>query len=636
MGDFDETSGDAWPWMAAINQNLLEENLAEAKRLSEAALAAESTEDGRAAAHRAIAIVAIIRGDAELAQTASEAALSIMSTFDDRRAEAAGIHLVGRARLSAHLFEDAKTSVFEALAIFRDLEDAVGEASVLNTIARLHLAQHEHHDASRHSSFDLGSLPTMSSQVPRRVCTLFSMPNWAKSGVIVGRSEARISSVLVASNSFEAPVFFFTRRVDVSDEGILPRRTADEALAIFRKLGEKQGQVSVLQTIFDIMCTKFGSAPEALKASQSMVAIFRDDDDLVGEASALLVGCRADVAAGLFQRAASTAQEVARFFNAAGLRIKEAAAILVAADVAFAEGAVWEGLKVGSQALELYTTLGISSGKSLALISLAGGHLEMGEYDVAVARAGEAAVFARQTRHKKLEATALRTLALAHLAKLGAMSDDAAACKEAQAALTASRSSWKIYQLLDDTSSGDFASTLQVFASSLFACSELEKALQRASTAKEIFHSLENSGGEAACWCVLAKVYWAKEDRDAALEAALHAQSLFQEVKDKVGLRSTASLIDSIEGRQRSTEVAPALLQTSFGEFKEVDIDFAKFGAQEIARYDGLEGRQARTATDKRTGQKTIGNAENTGFDRGVEVAKKRHPQSDFTIRKLH
>jgi tetratricopeptide (TPR) repeat protein len=300
--------------------------------------------------------------------------------------------------------------------------------------------------------------------------------------------------------------------------------TADEALAMFDKLGNKQGKISVLY-IKVTQKLSSGAVDQAILLLDEMERLFADLKKQAGVAAVWLLAAQIHSMVGNIQDAVFKAKEAARILGEIGDSKKKSNAVNVMANILRGAGKFKDAHKAASASYNLCYEMGDKKGQADALCMTATIYDAQNNFGKAGYTLERAAKIYKRLKDAKEEARTLESVASMQM-KVIQMLDDPSEpeklCRKAMA----------LYKEAGMDQSAESAYVLQTLAFALLAQGKADEAVSEAEASINAFRELGNASGEAAALNKLAQIHWSSKAKDDAIKMATKASKIASDAGD--------------------------------------------------------------------------------------------------------
>lgn len=343
---------------------------------------------------------------------------------------------------------------------------------------------------------------------------------------------------------------------------------------------DTRGEAVMRLCISEIVLEKMGSKHrnEAIPNATKAVAIFRDLEDPILEATALLV--------------------------LANTHIKRAAPAL--------DSSKGSQLAVdcAKDALQLFREAKDRRGEGLAMHAVSVGYIHLREYRQAIVMARQAVKIYKELGATRLEAFEHRVIARWHLRK-----------EEPDQALTAAEQSYELFKQLEDIGKvqGWEIAALGTVVQAYLAGKDFDAAINAAKEGGKRVEARGDKAGQAAIFDMLRQAYFEKGMREDARDCAEKALSLVREVDDK---RFEAELLlqqAPLLGATCEADKATDNIQEAIGIFRELGLAKDEANALQFLSDAHLAKKEERDAL--KAAEQTKNLQEKLDNLRGVAIA---------------
>jgi len=335
-------------------------------------------------------------------------------------------------------------------------------------------------------------------------------------------------------------------------------KVATEALELFKGLSDKVGQGAVSNTIAKVQFTS-GLFDEAQETAEKAAMFFQDAGDKNGQAAALLTRSLINLfwGAGNWNEAAKLAKQavdLCKQVTKPSAQCREADAWLMVCAASIPLSKADEALTAAKNALALMETMGGDYKLILALRALAFAQAVTGSVDDAVATydRARAVIDGMPWQDTQLKATMAVTGTVVHRVKLfGCKSAGKPMDDSDKKAIALGHEAIGLFEAMEDHSS--VALSRVELAQAMMASGDIPSGLGEASSAKDWFESLGNGPGEAIALLTLADGLQQQGGQvDTAYGAAKRAQELFTKAGGAgEGTKAATELLDILEAEFR-------------------------------------------------------------------------------------
>jgi len=470
----------------------------------------------------------------------------MLQDYDETSVKYAELSAAVKKQTDAGYYLDALQAAEDAQKAFKSKKDSEGEAAALRKMARLSAVMGKLEDGAKHAQTAI-DLSRKDKNANGEAAGALAM---AKVNIFAEKADEALTNAKTALSKYEvakaetpqaAAKVIIGRALLMQGNDKEANESASDAALIFKSNSEKLGEYVAMQLLVDINLFK-GKHSKALETSQAMEAIASKMGDISAEGVAKILCATAQRAAGDNRDAVATAQGAVAIFKQLGDTQKIGIAQHLIAESSLSEGLLQDASAAAEKSLTSFRQVRDKSGQAAAMMSMAYTLCRTGDFDKASYRAESAAELYRQIGSISDEAAALRTAACAYLDKKQADSKDPKAAKEA---MRTALSALKVFEKAGKLEGVDYASSLQTLANALVASEEYDKAMERATEAKDIFAASDDIAGVAACMNSMAQVYFAKGDVGEAITTAKEARALYDQVDNEGGALYSQDLIDT-------------------------------------------------------------------------------------------
>mmetsp|Transcript_146202 Transcript_146202/g.266535 ORF Transcript_146202/g.266535 Transcript_146202/m.266535 type:complete len:1228 (-) Transcript_146202:189-3872(-) len=295
-------------------------------------------------------------------------------------------------------------------------------------------------------------------------------------------------------------------------------KSANEALALFKSLGDKAGVADTLRIIICAMIYQEKRKEAAAMAKEELEA-FKKSGDKLGEAKMLLSLAEANSdCRGSKKRetALSDAEEAKAIFSDKKDTKMEVVALCTLMNIYMKMKSNQEAVKCGNMALSMVNSINDTKLKAIAMHGRASAKIKMSNMEEGMAMAKEALQLFRESGLKKMEAFEMQCLSLYHMC--GEKSQDAVSWAE---------KSMDLYREVKYRK-GEVASLATVVQANL-ACGDALGAVEEAQAALKRSKKMgDDAPGEAAALEMVVLAQIAAGEYNEALSAAEKAMDKFK------------------------------------------------------------------------------------------------------------
>lgn len=520
--------------------------------IREAVVLSQSLGDvlGQINALRAAMQVHLHKKEASVALQRMEEALALIRGTGDQKFEASALQEKALVCAARGKFTESLQAAQEALTLAKTLSDQCLELTALHTIAKVRLAKKDVSQTESEKTFasavdllsSFGGLGKRKEQ-QEVLNTLYKYrmdrDEYSEALTLLGDGKQLAGS----DKRWLADIACMTATVYLKKSMLQEAiQSAEEALAEFRHVGHRHGQITALKVVVEAQIQK-QDTNAALKTASECVALYKKWGDLRGEASAL--GALADVylKRGEPMDAIAEAQEALVICEKLGDRSGYASimmSIVVNAHMMMAE--YDEATRTAHEAVSILREAGDKPGIVRVLTSLSSFCLQAGDTGEALSSAREVASIASQAGDVYGEASAQHTVARIYIAR-GDFREATAAYSEALAG----------YQRIDDKL-GE-ASVLETIMRARLEDSNAGEALRAAERVIGIYRELGLQKRLAAFQHVMVFVHMSQGKFKAALASASESQTLYNAMDDQAAqARVVHTMADVLLERTRAAK----------------------------------------------------------------------------------
>jgi tetratricopeptide (TPR) repeat protein len=300
--------------------------------------------------------------------------------------------------------------------------------------------------------------------------------------------------------------------------------TADEALAMFDKVGSKQGNISVLY-IKVTQKLSSGAVDQAILLLDEMERLFADLKKQDGVAAVWLLAAQIHSMSGNIQDAVFKAKEAARIFGEIGDSKKKSNAVNVMANILRSAGKFKDAHKAASASYNLCYESGDKKGQADALCMTATIYDSQNNFGKAAYTLERAAKTYKRLKDAKEEARTLESVASMQMKVMQLLDDPTEPEKLCRKAMA-------LYKEAGMEQSAENAYVLQTLAFALLAQGKADEAVSEIDASINAFRELGNASGEAAALNKLAQIHWSQKAKDDAIKMATKASKIASDAGD--------------------------------------------------------------------------------------------------------
>jgi CHAT domain-containing protein len=324
-----------------------------------------------------------------------------------------------------------------------------------------------------------------------------------------------------------------------------------EALELFRRAGDRQGEAETLSNI-GVIYNALGETQKALEMHNESLPILRVVGDRRGEATTLFNIGFVYRMQGEMQKALEKYNESLSIYRAVGDRGREAVALNNIGIVYNSMGEPQKALETHNQVLAILRALGDRRGEAETLNSIGADYYSLGEMQKALERLNEALPIARAVGHRRSEVVALNNLGIVYRS-LG----------ELQKALENLNEVLTISRAIGDR--GNEANTLGQIGSLYWLIGEIQKALDKHNEALLINQAVGDRSLDASILNSLGRGYNSLGEMQKALEKHNEALSLWRAVGDPNGEADALLGIARVEQKRGNLTRARQTIEQAVG-----------------------------------------------------------------------
>jgi CHAT domain-containing protein/Tfp pilus assembly protein PilF len=297
------------------------------------------------------------------------------------------------------------------------------------------------------------------------------------------------------------------------------RAKYEEALALYRTLGDKQGEMWTLLAMPQILFI-FGEPQQALALEQQALTLARALQHPYGQTVALQAVALISQSLGDWQQAQECLQQALPLQRAAGNKFGEAVTLNNLGGLHMQSGELQKALEYYGQALPLHQAQGNQPGVAVALNNLGETHRLLGDYEQARDYFHRALELRRALQDARGEGTTLSNIGLTYLSE----GNLPRALEHYNRALPLRRTT--------GDAAGE-ASTLNNLGATYLKAGELQKALEHITPALALNRKIKNVRSETASLLLLGTIHLTLGETDKALEQFQQALPLSRATRDQ-------------------------------------------------------------------------------------------------------
>jgi len=392
---------------------------------------------------------------------------------------------------------------------------------------------------------------------------------------------------------------------DEADEDAI--KSATEALAMFRDVGDKAGEANSLRVLIRAHHSRALSSTakqsnEALEIVARELEKFRASGERGGEAAMLLsfAEVNADGSKEKREEALLSATQARDIFKELGDKKMEATAMVtltrinlgIAENLSEASG-LESVVAVAGEAQELFQSLGDQKGAASALHWMAMARAKLQDYEGALKNSREARRTWKELGSKTLEAVELYYMGQFHLQNY----------KPSQA-LSVAREALSMFRTLPNATSWHALSLSQV-VDALLDMQEVKEAHKEAEDGLQQIKKLADKHAEAVVMQALINTNLAKDDAEKALRAAEAALTLYRSVQEPRSVTYIMRLIADINSRLKEFDKAQKFIEDAIqlssdaGEKLDTAIGYQSFARLRLAKQERYQAmKESRKAAE--------------------------------------
>lgn len=448
-------------------------------------------------------VAAIVKDDIGEAEKLAEAALN-------KKRESVSCLAAGAVRLATGETVKAKALADEALVLSQGAKDQKSTAAAFHLLAKVLLKDNLLRDADTKASEAL--------QI------------YTDARIEAGRAAVMTTLAKCKKDASEAA------------------DTADGALAMFEKLGNLQGKISVLYVKVNQKLSS-GAVDQALVLVDEMGRLFEAKKYPGGVATVWLLGAQIHSMAGNVQDAVYKAKEAAATFGQSGDYKMKTKAVNIMANILRVAEKFRDAHKAASASYSLCYDVGDKRGQADALCMMATICDSQHDYGKAGYKLERAARIYKLLKYAKEEARTLESVASMQM-KVIQMLDDPAEperlCRKAMA----------LYRNAGMEQGAEYAYVLQTLAFALLLQGKSDDAVSEAEASINAFRELGNASGEAAALNKLAQIYWSRKEKDDAAKMAGKASKIATDAGDMDEAAWANDLLQTYTGGPKKNEAS--------------------------------------------------------------------------------
>jgi tetratricopeptide (TPR) repeat protein len=340
------------------------------------------------------------------------------------------------------------------------------------------------------------------------------------------------------------------------DERNAALQSYQQALALFRQVGDRLGEANVLQAIGDVQQFR-DDRDAALQSYQQALALFRQVGDRLGEANTLKAIGDVQQFRKETDAALQSYQQALALFRQVGDRLGEANTLKAIGDVQQFRKETDAALQSYQQALALFRQVGARLGEANVLQAIGDVQQFRKETDAALQSYQQALALFRQVGDRLGEANTLK-----------AIGDVQQFRDDRDAALQSYQQALALFRQVGDRL-GE-ANTLKAIGDVQQFRKETDAALQSYQQALALFRQVGARLGEANVLQAIGDVQQFRDERDAALQSYQQALALFRQIGARLGEANVLKAIGDVQQFRKDMDAALQSYQQALTLFRQV------------------------------------------------------------------